>query len=103
MSLFNALVFLVIRLFSSYLGPGLGDILQQIVNSFMTQEDPSDQIKKGAKITLNPNASDAPSEIPPKTGGFDISSLIGGLGGLFGGNNNKKPRPRASRRPTFTE
>lgn len=109
MSLFNALIFLVIRLFASYLGPGMGDILQQIVNSFMTREDPADQIKKGQRIAVGGAPAAQPEqgvpEPPPAQGGFDFGSLLGGLGGLFGGgnNNNNGRRPRAPRRPTFTE
>lgn len=105
MSLFNAVIFLVIRLFSSYLGPGLGDILQQIVNSFMNQEDPSDQIKQGQGMALTDGISELP-EIPAGGGGggFDLGSLLGGLSGMLGGGgNNNKPKTRARRRPTFTE
>ncbi|GAH45396.1 unnamed protein product, partial [marine sediment metagenome] len=106
MSLFNALIFLVIRLFASYLGPGIGDVLQQVVNSFMAREDPSDQIKKAQRIAIGgdaPEASGVP-DVPENSGGFDFSSILGGLSGMFGGgggNNNR--RARTSRRPTFTE
>ena len=102
MSMVNALIFLVIRLFASYLGPGIGDILQQIVNSFMTREDPTDQIKKAQRIStgVEPEPDGVP-DVPETSGGFDFSSLLGGLSGIFGGGGNK--RPRASRRPTFTE
>jgi hypothetical protein len=104
MSLINAVIFLVIRLFSSYLGAGLGNILQQIVNMFMNQEDPSEQIKTAQRMSLNQDGT--PEErVPdvPQSGGFDFNNILGGLSGLFGGGGGNKPRDRASRRPTFTE
>jgi len=44
-------------------------------------------------------------EIPESSGGggFDLGSLLGGLGGMLGGGNKNKPRTRARRRPTYTE
>nr|QBK91593.1 MAG: uncharacterized protein LCPAC302_02130 [Pithovirus LCPAC302] len=102
MALFNAIIFLIIRLFSAYLGPGLGNIIHQIVNSFMNKEDPSDQIKKAQNMSLGePGESDSVPDIPPKNNGFDFGSLMNGLSGMFGGSNNS--RPRANRRPTYTE
>jgi hypothetical protein len=110
MTLINAVIFLVIRLVASYLGGGLGDIMQQIVNSYLNQEDPSDHIKRGQRIALRSDGSaeepETVPEVPAKRsggGGFDIGSLIGGLGGLFGGGNNRQQRGRASRRATYTE
>ena len=115
MTLINAIIFLVIRLVASYLGAGLGDIMQQIVNSYLNQQDPSDQIKRGQRISLRSDGTVENEETVPDVperrgggggggGGFDLGSLIGGLGGLFGGgNNNRNTRGRASRRATYTE
>ena len=93
-------------MFSSYLGAGLGDILQQIINSFMNQEDPSEQIKKAQRISLRSDGTvEEPAEVPSapqKSSGFDFSSLTGLFGGLLGGGDRSK-RGRASRRATFTE
>ena len=101
MSLFNALVFLVVKLAAAYM-PVLGDFIQQIVNSFMTQEDPSDLIKKAQKAAMHGgNQPEGVPNVPEKAGGFDFGSLLNGIGGLFGGPKPKKGR--ASRTPTFTE
>ena len=111
MTLINAVIFLVIRLVASYLGAGLGDIMQQVVNSYLNQQDPSDQIKRGQRMSLRSDGTVEDAETVPEVperrggggGGFDLGSLIGGLGGLFGGGNNRKQRGRASRRATYTE
>ena len=105
LALFNALVFLVVRLFSSYLGDGLGSALQSIVNSFLTKEDASEHIKKAQGITTSTNeeyADGSVPEPPEKGGSFDLSNLIGGLSGMLGGGGNK-PKKKASRRPEFSE
>ena len=109
LSLFNAVVFLVIRLFASYLGPGVGDVLQQIVNAFMNNEDASSHIKKAQKIGINADTDEYADGVPepPANGGFDFGSLINGLGGMLGnmgGNNNQaRTTSRSSRTPTFRE
>ena len=104
LALFNALVFLVIRLFASYLGDGLGSVLQSIVNAFLTKEDASEHIKKAQGISPDKEEYSEGNVPPPpeKGGGFDLSSLIGGLSGMLGGNNNKS-KSKASRRPEFSE
>jgi hypothetical protein len=101
MSLFNAIVFFAIKLLSSYL-PGIGSVIQNIVNSFLTNQDPQEYLQR---------AQEAGEEGLPdinQGSGFDIGSIINGLGNVFGGggNNNTgngRSRTRASRRPTYTE
>ena len=96
MALFNGIIFLVVRLFASYLGPGLGDMMQNMVNNFLTGDKP--EIKSA---TAEEGVPDPPIN---NGGGFDLNSIINGLGGLFGGGNNSdKPRRRASRRPAYAE
>ncbi len=87
MCLMNAVIFLVIRLFSAYLGPGIGNIVQQIVNSFLNQSDASEHIKKAEGLSLAPDASEL-SEMPEATGGFDVMNNISKLASMFGGGNN---------------
>src|SRR5665647_3514081 len=45
LALFNGIIFLVIKLIASYFGPGLGTVMQQIVNAFLTKTDASEHIK----------------------------------------------------------
>jgi len=96
MALFNGIIFLVVRLFASYLGPGLGDMMQNMVNNFLTGDK--------AEITDKDNKDGLPDPPVNNGGGFDLNSIINGLGGLFGGGNNSdKPRRRAPRRPAYAE
>jgi len=104
LALFNAVVFLVVRLFAGYLGDGLGSVLQQIVNSFLTKGDASEHIKKAQGINADKEEySEGVPSAPEKGGGFDLSSLIGGLSGMLGGGGNKGNGPKASRRPVYRE
>jgi len=105
LALFNAVVFLVVRLFAGYLGDGLGNVLQQIVNSFLTKGDATEHIKKAQGIGADKEEySEGVPQAPEKGGGFDLSSLIGGLSGMLGGaGGNKGNAPKASRRPVFRE
>ena len=105
LALFNAIVFLVVRLFASYLGDGLGPVLQKIVNSFLTKDDATEHIKKAQGISPDKEEySEGVPEAPSKGGGFDLSSLIGGLSGMLGGGGGgSKPAQKASRRPVFRE
>ena len=100
LALFNALIFLVVRLFASYLGTGMGDVFKQIVNSFLTKKDPNEHIQKAAGNVTDPQKGEIP-EMPAKSGGFDFNTIINGLGGLFGGG--KKNTAKASQGPTFRE
>ena len=109
LALFNGIVFLVVRLFASYLGPGIGDVLQNIVNAFLTKGDADQHIKKAQGVRVEPDDyADGVPEPPVNKGGggFDLGSLINGLGGILGGNSDtgsKKRRQRAARAPTFRE
>ena len=103
MTLFNALIFFIIKLLSSYM-PGIGSILPQIANAFLNQEDPNEHIKRAQGMPMY--TEEGVPDVPQSTGGFDFGSIINGLSGMFGGNNNNNNnsrRPRASRQPTFTE
>jgi len=109
LALFNGIVFLVVRLFASYLGAGIGDVLQNIVNAFLTKGDADQHIKKAQGLNVQPDNYSNGVPDPPINkggGGFDLGSLINGLGGILGGNSDtdsKKRRQRASRAPTFRE
>ena len=106
MALFNGIIFLVVRLFASYMGPGIGDMLQNMVNNFLNGDNNADQVKEGGTATAE-GLVDPPAR--NSGGGFDLGSIINGLGGLgnlFGGGNNNesnKPKRRAPRRPAFNE
>jgi hypothetical protein len=107
LAIFNAVIFLVVRLLGSYFGDGLGSMIQQIVNSFLNKGDATEQIKKAQGISVETNVKgdyDESVPEPPNTQkGFDLGSLIGGLSGMLGGGGGNKKKGPASRRATYRE
>jgi hypothetical protein len=110
LSLFNALIFLVVKLIGSYFGAGIGPVLQNVVNAFLTRGDATDHIKKAQGMDASGTGNTAPADTyasgevpaPPAAGGFDIAGLINTVGGMLGGGNKPATRP-ARTRPAFRE
>ncbi len=112
LALFNALIFLVVKLIGSYFGAGLGSVLQNIVNAFLTRGDATEHIKKaqgiGSTPTTAPAEEYANGEVPAPpaaggAGGFDIAGLINTFGGMLGGGGAKPAAKKADRRPLYRE
>lgn len=114
MAVVNALVFIIIKLCSTYLGPALGGTIQNIINSMMTQENPEEYISRAQQMANNPVATPGPSAAPNSSGsgrssggsGMNLGSMLGGLASMFGMGGNgerKRTRPRARRAPTHNE
>lgn len=96
-ALVNGIIFLVIKTFSQHLGPEIGNMIQGVVTNLMN----------GNQTRIDPDGN---VQAPPAVsgGGLDLSSLLGGLGGLFGGltraSENSKPEPKTeARRPRYSE
>lgn len=112
LAVFNAAIFLIIKLFSAYLGEGLGGIIRSMVTQLMSGNN-QPVIAKAMPTAAN-GLPEVPSTAGPSVGGFNLNSLLSAVGGLFGGGGNNNGnggaaggehanRPKASRRPAFVE
>ena len=111
LTLFNALIFIMIKYLSNWAGPELGSIIQSAINGLMTRNNPIQSSSQGTTQS-NSNTSDDQSGTgipnPPQNqqGGFDLGNLIANIGTMFTqgmSNNNNGNQQRARRRPRYDE
>lgn len=103
-ALVNGIIFFMIKSFSQYLGPEIGNVIQNIVTKLMNGNQ--DRIDPSGNVQAPPAPSGGGG-----LGGLDLGSLLGGLGGLLGGmgggGGGAKAEPqtetRRPRRPAYTE
>jgi hypothetical protein len=118
LSLFNAVLFLIVKVVGSYLGNSMASIAQNFINGLLSGNNTQTLINDLNRAQAgNTAAADNTNHAAASNGGggFDISAIIGlvtniigGAGNTTGGNtaavNNPAPaRPRAARRPRHTE
>ena len=126
LSLFNAFLFLIVKVVGSYLGNGMARMAQNFITGLLSGNNTQDLINdlNRAQANAEGNNTNAVTTSAPVTGnntmggGFDLTSIIstvasvvtGGLnngnsgGGTNTGSHGAAPtRPRAARRPLHTE
>lgn len=126
LSLFNAFLFLIVKVVGSYLGNGMARMAQTFITGLLSGSNTQDLINDLNRAQANQDGenanANANANAPTNTGGgigggFDFGNIIGTVasvitGGLGGGSNsggstttNGAPpaRPRAARRPRHTE
>ena len=91
LALFNAVVFIIVKLLSNSLGPQVGSAIQSAVNSFLNRTPAS-------------TSTGAPSPPPAGLmgsagGGFDFGSMIAGIGSLFTRNMGQSQTPSPGDQP----
>nr|QBK91127.1 MAG: retinal protein [Pithovirus LCPAC202] len=118
----SAVVFLIIKYISDWMGPMAGNFLQNLINNLISGGQNQASVTHVAN-TINNNLPQAPPaanvntsnpgsipQIPSFLGGLNIQNLVQTFGGLFsggagGGNStgtaNPAPRRRARRRPLY--
>ncbi len=103
MILFNALIFIIIKYLVSWLGPGIGEVLQPILTGLMggvsTARRNHQQESRGNNDIPDPPTSGG------GLGGLNLGNIIANLGSMFtqNGNNNQGEPVRARRRPRHSE
>lgn len=122
LSLFNAFVFLLVTSLCSHMGPEVANLALQWINGFMNGQPNRSSAPASAPAPGAPAPNLGPAGVPTppapsSDGGFNLSSIINGLGSLMGGGNRAGVAPapagapagdganrrRASRRPTYVE
>jgi hypothetical protein len=114
----GAIIFLIIKYISNWMGPMVGNALQGLINHLVSG-DPTPVDVSHINHSLNNNLPHPPGnnnaqnmpipDVPNFLGGLNITNLIQGLGGMFGGgagtggNNNQTNNNTSStrRRPVY--
>nr|QBK90764.1 MAG: topoisomerase II-associated protein [Pithovirus LCPAC201] len=114
----SAVVFLIIKYISDWMGPMAGNLIQSLVNNLISG-GPSQAGTSHVANTINnnlpqvsPDTGNVPQQpvpqIPSFLGGINIANIVQSFSGMFGGNrsggsgnSNPPPRRRARRRPVY--
>ena len=105
LALFNALIFIIFKMVTPYVGQENGAAIQGLINNFLSGAGGP---ATGPPI-LDANGNPSVPEIPARSNMPDLSNLVGNIGSLFtgmgGGSNTNtgNTRQRARRRPQFRE
>ena len=107
MAIFNALIFILIKYLSNWVGPGFSGVIQNVVNGLIagnTTIPPQQSAAPATNTRSGGNGTGIPDPPQPQQGGFDFGSLIANIVPMFtrgmGNNNaNGEQQPRARRRP----
>ena len=115
LALFNAVVFIIVKVLSNNLGPDIANFIQSAVTNYLSGSYSSNATASNANApSSRPSGSgrgDTQDNIPapptnPFGNGINIGSLIGGIGSMMSGGQGKAaeaPQSKASRKPRYNE
>lgn len=99
LALINGVIFILVKTFCSWLGPEAADGIVDMISGFVSGGKPS-VLPPGGDTKDIPGA-------PSGGGGFDLVSMLGSLGSLFGGGNatasKAADQPRKKITPKYKE
>jgi hypothetical protein len=110
LSLFNAVIFLIVKVATNWIGPGIGPMIHKVISGVLSGNNVQSLV---SDLNNNNTAAAASGKLEStglNIGGFDLGSILGSLGGILGGlsgnstqENKETTKPRSSRRPRYSE